>query len=166
MTKFSEVVRNPHFANLTAIMRVAFDPAWQRRHPRVPFRLLEERFLTALDPDPKKIDRDEVIAAFTDMIVSLAKADSRLSYTEDDLKWFTEVVDQDDLKAIFMLLAAYWSAPDAYLTPAEVAELTSSSESNWRNKAAAGEIPGAVKKGKQWLLPVSVLRSRGVNVAE
>lgn len=37
-------------------------------------------------------------------------------------------------------------------------------ESTWRNKAANGEIAGAVKKGKQWLLPVSVLRSRGIEV--
>jgi hypothetical protein len=35
----------------------------------------------------------------------------------------------------------------------------------WRKRAAEGNIPGAIKKGKQWLLPVSVLRSLlGVNL--
>lgn len=44
-----------------------------------------------------------------------------------------------------------------FLTPQEVAAATGTSDSQWRNKAAAGEIPGAIKKGKQWLLPRSVL---------
>lgn len=51
-----------------------------------------------------------------------------------------------------------------WLTPAEVAAATDTAESGWRNKAAAGEIPGAVKKGKQWLLLRSVLRAQGVKV--
>ncbi|MCE7937761.1 MAG: DNA-binding protein [Chloroflexi bacterium CFX6] len=46
---------------------------------------------------------------------------------------------------------------DLYLTPAEAAALTGTSESGWRNKAASGSIPGAVKKGKQWLLPRAAL---------
>lgn len=45
----------------------------------------------------------------------------------------------------------------SFVTPAEVAAATGTSESQWRNKAAAGVIPGAVKKGKQWLLPRSIL---------
>jgi hypothetical protein len=53
---------------------------------------------------------------------------------------------------------------DNWMTPAEVAEATGTSDSQWRNKAAAGDIPGAVKKGKQWLLPRSVLRAQGVEV--
>lgn len=43
------------------------------------------------------------------------------------------------------------------LTPAEAAELTNTHESGWRNRAAAGEIPGAFKKGKQWLIPRSAV---------
>lgn len=53
---------------------------------------------------------------------------------------------------------------ESWMTPQEVAEATSTSDSQWRNKAAAGEIPGAVKKGKQWLLPRSVLRAQGIDV--
>jgi len=40
-----------------------------------------------------------------------------------------------------------------YLTPYEIAILTDTNESTWRNKAARGELRGAVKKGKQWLIP-------------
>lgn len=53
---------------------------------------------------------------------------------------------------------------ESWMTPKEVAEATGTSDSQWRNKAAAGQIPGAVKKGKQWLLPRSMLRAQGVNV--
>ena len=43
--------------------------------------------------------------------------------------------------------------PRQYATPSEAAAFTGTAESTWRNRAAAGEIPGAVKKGKQWLIP-------------
>lgn len=52
------------------------------------------------------------------------------------------------------------SSTESWLTPQEVAEATGTSDSQWRNKAAAGDIPGAIKKGKQWLLPRSVLNKR------
>lgn len=44
-----------------------------------------------------------------------------------------------------------------YLTPDEIAERTGDAASGWRNKAAAGKIPGAIKKGKQWLIPASAV---------
>lgn len=40
-----------------------------------------------------------------------------------------------------------------FVTPGEAAVLTGTAESGWRNRASAGKIPGAVKKGKQWLIP-------------
>ncbi len=53
-------------------------------------------------------------------------------------------------------LAADW------LTPAEIAAATGTAESTWRNKAAAGEVPGAVKKGKQWLIPATTLEEHRI----
>lgn len=44
-----------------------------------------------------------------------------------------------------------------FVTPGEAAVLTGTAESGWRNRAAAGKIPGAVKKGKQWLIPRSAI---------
>jgi len=54
--------------------------------------------------------------------------------------------------------------PFPWLSPAEVAQITGTAESTWRNRAAAGKIPDAVKVGKQWLLPRAVLRAQGVAV--
>lgn len=47
---------------------------------------------------------------------------------------------------------------DSLLTPAEAAELFGGAESSWRNRAASGEIPGAFKKGKQWLIPKTAVQ--------
>jgi hypothetical protein len=40
-----------------------------------------------------------------------------------------------------------------YQTPDELAKHTPIAASTWRNRAAAGQIPGAIKKGKTWLIP-------------
>jgi hypothetical protein len=52
-------------------------------------------------------------------------------------------------------LPATLPAVDAnkWLTPAEAAALTGTSESSWRNRCAAGQVEGAFKKGKQWIIP-------------
>ena len=52
----------------------------------------------------------------------------------------------------------------AAMTPAEVAAATGTNESTWRYKIGRGEVPGAVKKGKQWLIPRAWLRSQGYKV--
>ena len=46
-----------------------------------------------------------------------------------------------------------------FITTAEAAKRTGKSSSYWRNKCAAGEVPGAYKPGseKYWLVPVSSL---------
>ena len=43
--------------------------------------------------------------------------------------------------------------PRKYATASEAAALTDTAESGWRNRAAGGHIPGAVKRGKTWLIP-------------
>lgn len=48
----------------------------------------------------------------------------------------------------------HWDG-DTFYTPAEAAEMTDTAESSWRNRAAAGKIAGAIKKGKQWLIPAA-----------
>lgn len=48
-----------------------------------------------------------------------------------------------------------------WMTPVEVAAETGTEESVWRKRAARGDVPGAVKKGKQWLLPRLELRKQG-----
>lgn len=43
----------------------------------------------------------------------------------------------------------------SFLTPVESAEISGYSEEYWRKRAWKGNVPGAIKSGKQWLLPRS-----------
>jgi hypothetical protein len=47
-----------------------------------------------------------------------------------------------------------------FLTPAEAAERSGLAEITWRKRAAGGKIPGAFKKGKQWLIPRGVVSTK------
>jgi len=164
--KFTEVLRNPHFNNLAAIIRVPFQSDhWRRDHAGVPFWLLVNAFSDAVSTETP-LDKKRVANEFMALVIALTQADERLVYTEDDLDWFVSVVDMSDgeAKAILNLFKAWFAAPDATLTPSEIAQQTGTVSSGWRNKAAAGEFPGAQKRGDTWLIPVSVLRSRGYDV--
>lgn len=160
--KYLDVVRGEHFNNLAAMIRVAWRKQWHDEHPEVPFWTLEKAFSDAVMADATW-DRNAVLEGFVTLITRLVEADPALCwYTEEDMNWFVQTLDAPDGKTILTLFCAMYSAPDSYLTPAEVAAATDTAESGWRNKANAGEIPGAIKKGKQWLLPRAVLIARGI----
>lgn len=159
--KFSDILKNEHFCNLAAIVRIPFhSKEWQDEHPHIAFWTLWKHIDDATSEALFKQSPHEFIDAFTDLLIALSEAG--LSYTTQDMDWLASVLDQPDSRAIVMLLLAYASAPDEYMTPVEIAEKTGTAESGWRNKAADGDLPGAIKKGKQWLIPASVLRSRGI----
>lgn len=163
-TDFSIILEDPHFNNLAAIIRVPFlSHSWKKQHASVPFWALIQN-LSSVTPGEAGWNKEQVLAAFTDLLLEITTADTRLSYTPEDVKWFVETLDSDSHKAVISMLQAWYSAPGQLVTPAEIAEQTGSAESTWRNKAANGELPGSIKKGKQWLIQASVLRSRGFDV--
>jgi hypothetical protein len=156
--KFSQVLRNKHFNNLAAIIRVAATSiAWRERHADVPFWTLHSAFFDLVFMPGKR--RNDITAAFVGLITALTAADEHLFYTVDDMDWFVSVLDSDDRDVVLALFCAWAVAPCDFCTPDEAAEQFGGAASTWRNKAAAGDIPGAVKKGKQWLLPLPVLRA-------
>ena len=159
---YSDILKNPHFNNLAAIVRVPFHSLeWKTKHPEVAFWTLMDNLKSVTPLDPKW-NKCEVVEALTSLLVSLTKADSRLSYTEEDLNWLFSVLDTEQHKTIILLWMAWFSAPDEGMTTAEIAEATGTSESQWRNKAAAGYFPGARKTGKTWVIPKSILKSRSL----
>lgn len=160
--KFSQYLQNEHFNNLTAIIRVpSLSSRWRRQYSQVPFFSLRSAFSDLVFAD-FEIASADILSAFTNLLLAIVSVDEKLSYTQDDFAWFVSILDNDASAAVLGLLCAYMVAPCDHLTPLEVAEQTGTSQSNWRNKAAAGDIPGAVKKGKQWLLPVPVLKAHGI----
>lgn len=165
--KFADILRNPHFSQFAALLSVPYRSMWWRkRHPEVPFwsrintitRLMHDGGLA------HKSLRDQFIEEFTTLLMELVEADQKLYYRMEDMDWFLETLSGQYATVTMAMLFAMASAKQTYLTPMEIAEATNTSESNWRNKAAAGEIIGAFKAGKQWLIPTTSLRAYGVSV--
>jgi hypothetical protein len=137
---------------------------------------------TKIEPDPDmgsvKIERmylrnvksGEVVAAEVDMTTGKTlRTCGPLYYTEvtpanlDNMN-YDDPVDDDDWDNDWVRHDPYPDLNDLVMTPVEIAQATGTAESTWRNKAAAGEIPGAVKKGKQWLIPREYVQDKGYDV--
>jgi hypothetical protein len=166
--RLSEILNNPHFCNIAAIMRIPLQSwDWREEYPEVRFsaRIYHIESLMTREHFEDQSDKYEFTQLFVRLLKDIQLADARLRYTKEDIQWFVEVMEQEYALVIMSMLFASAHAEDRYMTPPEIAEQTGTSESNWRNKAAAGDFPGAIKRGKVWLIPYSVLRSRGI-VAE
>lgn len=163
---FSEVLHNPHFNQFVALLRVAMSQHWRMRHPEVPsVRGTLEYRLSKLHHNLNQPSiQHDFIAEWTNLFTSVVEADPKLYYRVEDMDWLISVLDGEDATTILSMLFAASFSPTVFVTPAQVAEATSTHESGWRNKCADGEIIGAFKAGKQWLIPVTALRAYGVDV--
>lgn len=161
--KFTEIIHNEHFNNLAAVIRTPFwSPGWRNAREDVPFWTLVRNLDDVTHPEPPKMNRERVLAALLDLLTSISAADERLSYSEEDLDWLVSALDGPQAGVVIQLFKAWFSAPDTLYSPAELSAVTGDGESTWRHRAASGIVPGSVKKGKQWLLPESMLLSRGL----
>lgn len=155
--KFSEIINHPEFLNIAATLRTPFrSELWRKQHPDVPFWTLWNDLVNL----PGGPQHSAWLARWTDLQVALAEADTNLVLSETDVAWLLAWLYHEPASeaiAVVSLLYAYASAPDETLTPAEIAAATGTAESTWRNRAAAGELPGATKRGKQWLISERVL---------
>lgn len=159
---YSGVLKNEYFNNIAAIIRVPFrSVAWREEHAQFPFWPRIKQLDKLKSPQLFNDDKQAFIDEFMLFLADLTQTDPRLTYTTEDLAWFLHTMSSDHALAIASLLFAWFSAPDEMLTPADMAECTGMAASTWRNKAAAGEVPGAIKKGKQWLIPAHASQSRG-----
>lgn len=167
MVKYREILQNPHFLNLALVIRAGFGLGWRRQHADVPFWTLLNSVAALVFVDAVPLDRTKTLSALVDLLVAMTSADARLGYDREDIEWLVSVLDDRELaQPVLGLLLAYGSAAPDLLTPAEVAGLAGGGESTWRARAASGEFPGAVKKGKTWLIPRESLLARGILVRE
>lgn len=156
MTNYTDILNNPNFQRLAACLRVASRPAWLQAHPASKFGFHFNNFVRLSHTASPDL-RGNLIAAYSGMTVSIAEVDSNLSryLTTEVLEWFVALLDgerQIAATTLSMLLAVA-ACEDTMLTPGEAAERTGMSDSHWRNAAAAGDIPGAQKRGNTWLIP-------------
>lgn len=162
MTNFTDILTNPNFQRLAACLRVATRPEWLQTHPSSKFGFHFNNFVRLSHTAHPDL-RSDLIAAYSGMTVSIVAVDINLSryLTPAVLEWFVALLDGERQVAattLSMLLAVV-SMEDTLLTPAEAAE-SGMSESYWRNACAAGDVPGAQKRGKQWLIPQSWVQLR------
>jgi len=163
--ELTQILNNPHFCNLVAIIRIPLHSyEWRDENPEVRFsaRIHSIESWVTRTQFQSESDKFEFMQRFISLLKDMMKADDRLRYTSADIQWFTEAMMQEQALVIMSMLFASAYAEYQYLTPPEIAAKTGTSESNWRNKAAAGEFPGATKRGKLWHIPLSVLQSRGI----
>ncbi len=165
--KYGDILRNPHFSQFVALISVPYRSMhWRQNHPKVPF-WTRIKTITKLMHDGGLAHENlsnQFIGEFTTLIVELVDADPKLFYRIEDMDWFIEALNGEYATVTMSMLFAMASSRPSLVTPAQIAEATGTSESNWRNKAAAGEIIGAFKAGKQWLIPTISLQAYGVNV--
>lgn len=153
-TNFSAIVRDPHFRALCVPIRAGYSYNWRRKHPEVPFWTLLERLETA--SKGYEMYPQEYMPALTALLDAIGRASPQLRVRAEDLTGYLALVQQEG-HWLVMAFLAFSSAKSDFVTPAQVAAATGTAESTWRNKAAAGDIPGAVKAGKQWLLPRDIM---------
>jgi hypothetical protein len=151
--KFTDIIHNNHFQTVALVLRTGWPVAWRQTHSNVPYWTLTDKLKKVATAEFFATNRTEIINRFFDLFNAIVQADPRIQYGCDDLDWFVSEIDKPHGLAMLWLMLAWVSAVPDYLTPLEIADATATAESTWRNKAAAGELPGAVKKGKQWLIP-------------
>lgn len=156
---YAEIIENEHFIRLAGVIRPVIGPWGPQRFNRPGLMPLYEelRTLTFVEPPTFDAGREKLVTLYAELLHLIVEQEPKLRYTEDDLAWLVAAIDSPDAQVVLSLLLAVASCREEMVTPAEAAERTGMSESHWRNTAAAGGIPGAEKRGKQWLIPVSVL---------
>lgn len=159
--KLTDIIRTPEFRKIAAILRLTYTTTFTRAHKDIP--LLTQRDLVAklaFDGAIIKTNPDEFFREFSKLLTLIEKASPRMRVSVADLTWLTEKVKSKDGYAILALLMGYSSAKDRMVTPAMLGEITDKSSRTWRDRARAGDIPGAFQTGSnemQWLIPVSVV---------
>lgn len=158
---YLSITQDDSFQRLAAFIRAAKSTEWAQSHPECKFGFYYANFVRLARQYHPDLRRD-LIEAYAGMTSSAIEADAQLMHyaTTDVAAWFVSLLDgeRQEVKTTLALMLAVASCEDTMLTPVECAERTGTSESGWRNKAAAGDIPGARKAGKQWLIPLSWIR--------
>jgi len=160
----TNIITDPHFIRLTAATRRAYyathDPYRLRDRVRNDLDQLMKHYTT------NQINLSEHATAFQKLLALVRRVTPAMPVRPEDLTWYLDSVATQGA-VVVTLFGAYAVARERMVTPAEVAAATGTGESTWRNRAAAGDIPGALMKGKQWLLPADTLAALyGVSIPE
>jgi len=150
----TDILTNEHFQSIAAVIRGA---RYSDAHAPI------EDAYAALVKATRPYKPDEWLDKFSDLQLKIGEQFPDMRPTNEDIVGLVRGLDGERPETTMAMLFAYASAPEERMTPAEIAAATGTAESGWRNKAAAGELPGSIKKGKLWLIPkrYAAARSNG-----
>jgi len=163
--KYFDLFSNASLNRLAIVIRVSIaSEDWRQRHPDLTIWHDWDRVQKIIKGGWHETETPTLIESFIEVVAGVVASDPICAlHAPEDFVWWIERAQRCDSLALNIWMAKCYLHPaDDMITPAELAKLTNTAESGWRNKAHDSKIPGAIQKGKQWLLPKSALRLMGI----
>jgi hypothetical protein len=171
----TEIMNDPHFNQLAALLSIGMSAKFVMSHPEVPnvratleYRL--SRLVRGYQKDATFIKND-IIKEFSHLIQQIADADKSYFYRPEDYEWFVSVMEdnttaQITLSSLFAVAVSrrtFYSLEQVAAMPDRHGEMRAAE--TLRQRAQRGEIIGAFKVGKTWMVPDLSLRAIGIKMA-
>lgn len=159
MEDYNKIVQDPDFRRLVALLRVAARPHWEREHKDSKFTWLFNRFVKLVGSYTGHAShaaiKADIVTVFAQMLIEATQAQPSLGvyYTESVVAWYVSVLDGDQPHLANMLLLAYSQTEDKMIDCDDAAGIVGLAAGTIKNACASGDVPGAKKVGKTWIVP-------------
>ena len=178
----SEIAEQPAFQRLACVLRAAqmtgfaqdmtgahSPDGYQMRHLAQEFYAVQQRLLAVERANTTTARGRARVADDIRMLFTLLAQTGYLGWavSAEDVAWFRGLItaaSPADAWGLRAMLLAFGTSIDVLLTPVDAALLTDEGESTWRKRILAGEVPGVIKRGKQWLIQAAAIRVLGYEV--
>lgn len=160
-----DIINAPTFRLLGALLRHMNSAAWRKKHPIAAGGQTSIAWQKLFATSGGRIgsSSSEADAAVTNMltVTNAMQADPALwgLLSTDDVDWIVEHVGSKDRRLLLNMLGVLIYTEADLITADEAAEISGHSAVNWRTRAAAGSVPGAVKKSNTWLFPRPIVEA-------
>lgn len=153
-----DILQNAHFNGWVARLRAALSPQFANLYPDINVRgKLDDLEKVAV----RGHNESQIIERLTGLLMAMLTADMDLfAYSEQEYVWLLGELTGDHRSLPMSLLLALSHVTVQGITPVEAAAISDWGEATWRAYCGQGKVLGAVKKGKQWLIPESFVRLR------
>ena len=156
---------NPHFVQLVSVISVPWhSSSWRKRHSHIDMQAHIDGLMYLLTEGvfAQPEYRREFRARFHALLNLLTGADHRLSYSQEDLAWFDQVMATSRALTSMLVMMTTILSRRVYITPTQLEARGLGTAEGWRRNASS--VPGAFSTGGDWLFPPSGLRAIGIQI--
>jgi hypothetical protein len=156
---------NPHFVQLVSVISVPWHSiSWRKRHPHIDMQTHIDSLMYLLTEGvfAQPEYRQEFRSRFLALLDLLTGADHRLSYSQEDLAWFDQVMATSRALTTMLVMMTTILSRRIYITPTQLEARGLGTAEEWQRNAFS--VPGAFSTGGDWLFPTSGLRAIGVQI--